>query len=56
MMLPRRVLVRVETLERRLRPAVPRVVSGEARALLDAVLVGLDEPRPEWRDDPHERP
>ncbi len=56
MMLPRRVLVRVEALERRIDRAVPTVLSAEARALLDAVLVGLHEPRPVRREDGDERP
>lgn len=56
MRLPRRILERVETLERRIGRAVPTVMSAEARALFDTVLEGLYEPRPERRDDGHERP
>jgi hypothetical protein len=45
MMLPRRILVRVETLERWLGRPLPAVLSAEARAILDAVLRGIDELR-----------
>ena len=56
MMLPRRILVRVETLERRLGRAVPTVLSAEARAHLDAVLASFKEPIPERREDGDDRP
>ncbi len=56
MRLPRRILERVETLERRIGRAVPTVMSAEARALLDAALAGLYEPRPERQEDGHEQP
>lgn len=56
MMLPRRILVRIETLERRLGRAVPTVLSAEARALLDAVLADLHEPGPGRREDGDDRP
>ena len=56
MMLPRRILVRVEILERRLGRAVPMVMSAEARALLNEALEGLYEPRAGRRVDGDERP
>ena len=56
MMLPRRILVRVETLERRVGRPVPAVMSAEARALLDAVLVGIEEPQTSPEKDRDGRP
>ena len=56
MMLPRRILVRVAALERRLGRAVPTVFSAEARAHLDAVLASFKEPIPERREDGDDRP
>jgi hypothetical protein len=56
MMLPRRILVRVETLERRLGRPVPTVLSAEARAVLDAVLRGIDGPRALPEKDRDDRP
>lgn len=44
MTLPRRILTRVETLERRLCRSVPAELSAAARALLDEVLRGMAEP------------
>ena len=51
MKLPRRILVRVETLERRFGRPVPAELSAAARAQLDAVLASLKEPLPERRED-----
>lgn len=56
MMLPRRILVRVETLERRLGRAVSTELSAAARAQLDAVLASLKEPITERREDGDDRP
>ena len=56
MMLPRRILVRVETLERRVGRPVPVELSAEARALLDAVLRGIEEPQTSPEKDRDDRP
>ena len=53
---PRRILARVETLERRLGRAVPAALSAAARAHLDAVLASLEEPKSERREDGDDRP
>ena len=49
--LPRRILARVETLERRFGQPVPAELSAAARAQLNAVLASLKEPLPERRED-----